>query len=74
MILLDLETTTGEASHAQYGAGKHPVRLVYKPYFFSQRTIFFSHNKLANSTFSHSLSAKQTGHILFKFIYIFLFV
>jgi len=33
--------------------------LAYKPYFFSQRTIFFSHTKSANSTFSHDLSAKQ---------------
>ena len=33
--------------------------LAYKPYFFSQRTIFFSHNKSANSTFSHGLSVKQ---------------
>ena len=38
-----------------------PVRLAYKSYFFSQRTIFFSHNKSANSTFSHGLSAKRTG-------------
>ena len=30
-----------------------------KSYFFSQRTIFFSHTKSANSTFSHGLSAKQ---------------
>ena len=37
---------------------KRPVRLAYKPYFFSQQTIFFSHNKSANSTFSHGLSAK----------------
>jgi len=36
-----------------------PVRLAYKPYFFSQRTVFFSHNKSANSTFSHDLSAKR---------------
>ena len=33
--------------------------LAYKPYFFSQRIIFFSHNKSANSTFSHDLSVKQ---------------
>ena len=33
--------------------------LAYKPYFFSQRTIFFSHTKSANSTFSYGLSAKQ---------------
>ena len=34
--------------------------LAYKPYFFNQRTVFFSHNKSTNSTFSHDLSAKQT--------------
>jgi len=34
--------------------------LVYKPYFFNQQTIFFSHIKLANDTFSYDLSAKQT--------------
>ena len=28
-----------------YSESYHPVRLAYKPYFFSQRTIFFSHNK-----------------------------
>ena len=33
--------------------------LVYKPYFFNQRILFFSHTKSANSTFSHDLSAKQ---------------
>jgi len=31
-----------------------PVRLAYKLYFFSQRTVFFSHNKSANSIFSHA--------------------
>ena len=39
-----------------------PVHLglfAYKPYFFSQRTIFFSHTKSANNTFSNGLSAKQ---------------
>jgi hypothetical protein len=35
-----------------------PVRLSYKPYFFNQRTIFFSHNKSANNTFSHDFSTK----------------
>ena len=40
---------------------ERPVRLAYKPYFFTQRTIFFSHNKSTNSTFSHGLSAKRTG-------------
>ena len=29
--------------------------LTYKSYFFSQRIIFFSHTKSANSTFSHGL-------------------
>jgi len=38
-----------------------PVRLAYKLYFFSQRTIFFSHNKSANNTFNHGLSAKRAG-------------
>jgi len=40
-----------------------PVCLAYKPYFFSQRILFFSHNKSANSTFSHGLSTKRTGHL-----------
>ena len=40
------------------------VRLAYKPYFFSQRTIFFSYNKSVNSTFSHSLSIKQRRQLL----------
>jgi len=31
---------------------RRPVHLVYKPYFFSQRTVFFSHNKSANGTIS----------------------
>ena len=35
------------------------IRLAYKPYFFSKRTVFFSHTKSANSTFSHGLLAKQ---------------
>jgi hypothetical protein len=30
---------------------------------FSAGTVFFSHNKLANSTFSHDFSAKRTGYI-----------
>jgi len=38
-----------------------PDRLIYKPYFFSQRTVFFSRNKSVNSIFSHGLSAKGTG-------------
>ena len=36
------------------------VRLVYKSYFFNQGTIFFSHNKSTNNTFSYDLSAKRT--------------
>jgi len=42
---------------------KDPIRWSYEPYYFSERTIFFSHNKLANSTFSHGLLAKRRGHI-----------
>ena len=38
-----------------------PVRLSYKLYFFSQRIVFFSHNKSVNGTFNHGLSAKQTA-------------
>jgi hypothetical protein len=39
------------------------VRLSYNPYFlvFLAETMFFSRNKLANSTFSHDFSAKRTG-------------
>ena len=40
--------------------GNRGVRSAYKPYFFSQRTIFLFHNKSANSTFSHGLLAKRT--------------
>jgi hypothetical protein len=35
------------------------VRLFYKPYFFYQPTIFFSHNKSANSTFTHDFSDQR---------------
>jgi hypothetical protein len=31
----------------------------YKPYFFSQRTVFFSYSKSANSTFSQVNRAKD---------------
>ena len=41
---------------------QRPVRLAYKLYFFSQRIIFFSHNKSANNIFSYGLSAKRTAH------------
>ena len=43
-----LKFKSGSAEGHSYG----PVRLAYKPYFFSQRAVFFSHNKLVNSTFS----------------------
>ena len=38
-----------------------PVRLSYEPYYFSERTMFFTYNKSANNTFSHDFSAKRTG-------------
>jgi hypothetical protein len=38
------------------------VRLTYQPYFFNEGTIFLSHNKSTNSTFSHGFSAKRTRH------------
>jgi len=44
------------------GTHRRLIRLAYNPYFFGQRTVFFSHNKSVNSTFSHGLSAKRTGH------------
>ena len=36
-----------------------PCSLGYKPYCFSEGTVFFSHNKSANSTFSHGFSSEQ---------------
>jgi hypothetical protein len=39
---------------------RKPVCSFYKPYFFSERTVFFFHNKSANSAFSHDVSAKRT--------------
>ena len=61
----------GAQEHCRKGKtdrwNNHYVRLAYKLYFFSQRTIFFSHNKSANSTFSHDLSAKRTGQIVLEF-------
>ena len=47
-----------------------PVRLAYKPYFFGQRIIFFSHNKSTNSTFSHGLSAKRIGHWVMAYTFV----
>ena len=38
------------------------VRLSYKPYFFCQPTVFFSHDKSENSIFSHGFS----DHLLFS--------
>ena len=35
------------------------VCLTYKSYFFSQRTVFFSHTKSANHTFSYNLLVEQ---------------
>ena len=48
------------AAMALTGICNRTVRLSYKPYFFSQRIIFFSHNKSVNS---HGLSAKRTGQM-----------
>jgi hypothetical protein len=36
-------------------------RLSFQPLISSQPAVFFSHNKLANSTFSRLFSAKRTG-------------
>ena len=47
-----------------------PVRSAYKPYFFSQQTVFFSRNKSANSTSSHGLSVKRTGQKAFYTVHI----
>ena len=55
---VQMDTSKEEVDHC-------PVRLAYKPYFFSQRTVFFSHNKSVNNTFSHDLSAKRTGPLSF---------
>jgi hypothetical protein len=38
-----------------------PVRLSFQLYFFSEGTVFFSHNKSASSTFQLVFSAKRTG-------------
>jgi hypothetical protein len=38
---------------------RDPVRLSFQPYFFSEGTVFFSHNKSANSTFQLVFSAKR---------------
>jgi hypothetical protein len=36
----------------------------YKPYFFSQWTLFLFHYKLANSTFNHGYRANRASHQL----------
>jgi len=59
------ESWTSQLQRWKIQAG-NPVRLAYKSYYFSQRTVFFSHNKSANSTFSHDLSAKRTGQFLMR--------
>ena len=51
-------------SPCMHAAHTWPVRLAYKLYFFSQRIVFFSHNKSANDTFSYGLSAKRIGQCL----------
>ena len=48
------------ASNIASGKRHGLVCLSYEPYYFSERTVFFSHNKSANSTFSHDFSAKRT--------------
>jgi len=49
----------GQKAHQAHARGTYqPVRLVvlaYKSWLISQRTVFFSHTKPANSTFSHGL-------------------
>jgi hypothetical protein len=57
---------TSVALNGNKSDGGH-VRLSYNPYFqfvFLAKIIFFSHNKSANSTFSHAFSGKRTGSIL----------
>jgi hypothetical protein len=39
-------------------AYEQPVRLSFQPFIFSQPAFFFSHTKLANSTFSRLFSAQ----------------
>ena len=47
-----------------------PVRLAYKPYFFSQRTAFFSHNKSANGIFTMAYQPSEQGNIVCLDMYI----
>ena len=39
-----------------------PVCLAYKPYFFSQRTIFFSHNKSASQRYFQPWLISEQGN------------
>jgi hypothetical protein len=41
--------------------GSRPVRVTATLFPVSYSTVFFSHNKSRNSTFSHDLSVKRTG-------------
>jgi len=43
-----------------------PVRLSYKSYFFCQPIIFFSHNKSANSIFSHDFLDQLFSVMIFQ--------
>jgi hypothetical protein len=42
---------------------KGPVRLSYELYFFSERTVFFSHNKSANSTFGLAFQRSEQDQV-----------
>jgi len=45
-------------------ATRELVRLSYKPYFFYQLAVLFSHNKSANITFSHGFSDNKRVRIV----------
>jgi hypothetical protein len=38
--------------------------LSYKPYFFTKQIVFFSHNKLTNSTFSQTNRVRPKGRVM----------
>jgi hypothetical protein len=67
--LLFQQNVIPSSKGAELGAKdiNHPVRLSYKPYFFQPSNIVFSHNKSANSTFSHGFLAKRTRVSLLQF-------
>jgi hypothetical protein len=53
---------------------QRPVRLSLSAKSASHSTVFFSHNKSTNNTFSHDLSVKQTwrnSSIRIAFLHIF---